>query len=232
MYLEELKSAVSRYENGEITPEQVGAEMLLLDRKGFYDVYSCDRFAVWHIANKLSKHAFETTDENEFNPCPVSVLNEVADILAGRKNAYFHSYCGINWQLIKADDSGFERHCDKRSEVLKLKNIIAKIQNDSEPDENEIMFMNEFPQLETGACDNAVNIILEKIRQLWNTIFGNSSFDGTFEITPVFPKKFSSDINKKLLDEYIECYLGNSEFLAEVTYNNGNPQVSFTALIL
>ena len=42
MYLEELKSAVSR-------------------------------------ANKLSKLAFQTTDENEFELCPVSVLNEVAD---------------------------------------------------------------------------------------------------------------------------------------------------------
>ena len=29
-------------------------------------------------ANKLSKLVFKTTDENKLDPCPVSVLNEVA----------------------------------------------------------------------------------------------------------------------------------------------------------
>ena len=43
--------------------------------------------------------------------------------------------------------------------------------------------------------------------------------------------KLTSDIDEKLLDEYIECYLGNREFLAEVMYVDGKPQVGFTALL-
>ncbi len=226
MYLEELKVLINRYENGIITLEQAKANILLLDSRGNQDVYSCDYFAVRHIISKLSRLIAENQNEDF-----VSVMKKTSDIFAGRENAYFSSYCGINWRWIEVFDSKFEWHCNRYSEVLRLKKIIAKIRNDSEPDEDEILFINEFSHLETGVNNNAVNIILSKIKYLWNVNFGNSCFDGTFKITPVIQNKLTSDINEKLLDEYIECYLGNREFLAEVMYVDGNPQVSFTALL-
>ena len=228
MFMDKLRDTVRRYKNGSLSAEEAGGELLKIHIWLPRHLLTCDAMAAYHMTNSL--YMINCPDEEM--RCDISSIDKAADILEGRENAYFYSMCGINWTVVDMDKNTIDgQFCDKRSEITRLRTLMEKIDADTDPDDDEIKFMNDLCFIDTGAPDNAVNIILAKIIELWRELMGYNEFHCGSIIYPVGGISVSN-IRQRLIDGYIKCYLGECEFLAEIFFKSGTPQVSFTAVMI
>lgn len=222
--LEILKRKIDDYFNATLEEKELGK----WGKEAYYDLMrggyiKKDKIIIYPFLKTVSRIGLEIDEMNDMYPSTKEDIELIQSIITGIKPCYFQivvsvpksiykncetDFLDINkyetFKMLKKELESYIGDMDENSKIFECIKRIMKIQNSNE---------------------TILDMLQEQIVQLCNSLFDIEQKKLMPQLG-LYPKKIYNNLGLLKLKEYLECFLGERNFVINVSYTKGNNGLS------
>lgn len=222
--LEILKRKIDGYLNAELEEKKLGK----WGKEAYYDLLKGgyikkDKIVIYPFLKTISRIGLEIDEMNDIYPSTKADIELIQAILTGVKPCCFQIVVSVpeliykncetdsldiddyeKFKMLKKELENYIGNMDENSRIFECVKEIVKIQNSNE---------------------TIMDMLQEQIVQFCNSLFDIERKKLKPQLG-LYPKKTYNNLGLLKLKEYLECFLGERNFVINVSYTKGNNGLS------
>lgn len=222
--LEILKRKMDGYLNAELEEKELGK----WGKEAYYDLLKGgyvkkDKIVIYPFLKTISRIGLEIDEMNDIYPSTKADIELIQAILTGMEPCYFQIVVSVpeliykncendsldiddyeKFKMLKKELENYIGNTDENSRIFECVKEIVKIQNSNE---------------------TIMDMLQEQIVQFCNSLFDVEQKKLMPQLG-LYPKKTYNNLGLLKLTQYLECFLGERNFVINVSYTKGNSGLS------
>lgn len=222
--LEILKTKVNDYLSGKLEKKKLGK----WGKEAYYDLLrggytEKDKIIIYPFLKTVSQIGLQVDEKNDIYPAVKEDIEFIQSVILGRKSYYFQIVVSVPQHIYKNYESDF-LDIDKYEKFKILKTELKEYIENRDIKNEMLEHMKEIVELQ-NMNETILDLLQEQIVYLFHSLFDMEQKESMPQLS-LYLQKPNNDLGLLKLKEYLECFVGERNFIVNVSYTKGRNRLS------